>query len=335
MNPPGMTVRDPQLPVVRKSNIVYTFDSFQTGDPYVPLMVSNGIVGGCFDQMGFQSTPDYGYPQGRTVFGYIGNYDRDTSSRQIQFPLAIIQAEFADGSSVLNLMDCKRYSQVLDLYDGTLTTSYDLYGPVEIKAFASQADPNLFVMRIKRKTSAPGKKLVLRINCETSKSQNNHFGWPVDPIGLHFEVRDSMAFIRSSTDLSVTDWIIKSNNPVSTAGHEVIIPLEKEDNLVEFFIERPDCPGQEILDRSFDELLARHAEIWHRDWEASWIDFPTQREAKIWTRMKYYAISNFPPIPERPMVPTGLNSNIWGFTFPQDVYYVARTLPSPGTQRPV
>ncbi len=316
--------------IVRKGNIEYDLSSFQTGDPYVPLMVSNGIVGGCFDQMGFQSTPDYGYPQGRTIFGYIRNYDRTESSRQIQFPLAIIQAEFADGNSILNLMDCKSYSQVLDIFDGVLTTQYDLYGRVEIKAFASQAAPNLFVMRILRKTGQPGKKIVLRINCETSKSQNNHFSWPVDPIRLDFDVRNTQVNIRSTTNLSVTDWIIKSNDKIRTSGNEILIPLENEENLVEFFIKREDCPGEDILNKPYDEILSQHKDAWHRLWDESWINFPDARSRQIWTRMKYYTLSCFPPIPEKPMIPTGLNSNIWGFTFPQDVYYVARTLPRLG-----
>ncbi|HYW94419.1 MAG TPA: hypothetical protein VE870_02400, partial [Bacteroidales bacterium] len=316
--------------VARRGNIRYDLSAFQTGYPYVPLMVSNGIVGGCFDQMGFQSTPNYGYPQGRTVFGYIRNYDRNESSRQIQFPLAVIQAAFADGNSILNLMDCKSYSQELDIYDGVLTTKYDLYGPVSIQAFASQSDPNLFVMKIDRNTDDPGKKIVLKINCETSKYQNNDFPWPVDPVKLNFVVEGNRVNIRSATDLSVTNWIIKTNNDISTSGSQVIIPLNNEENIVEFFIRRDDCPGEEILEQPFEKLLAGHTDIWHDLWQKSWIDFPDARSQEIWTRMKYYALSNFPSIPEKPMIPTGLNSNIWGFTFPQDVYYVARTLPRLG-----
>jgi hypothetical protein len=74
--------------IIRRANITYDSSAFQTGHPYVPLLVSNGVVGGCFDHMGFQSTPSYDYPQGRTAFGYIRHYARHESSRQIQFPLA-------------------------------------------------------------------------------------------------------------------------------------------------------------------------------------------------------------------------------------------------------
>lgn len=46
--------------------------------------------------------------------------------------------------------------------------------------------------------------------------------------------------------------------------------------------------------------------------------------------MNYYGVSHFPLIAEKGMIPTGLNSNIWGFTFPQDIYYVAENLPRTG-----
>ncbi|MFP4060448.1 MAG: hypothetical protein ACLFUC_08200 [Bacteroidales bacterium] len=39
---------------VTKANIVYDSTFFQSGIAHVPLYVSNGIVGGCFDHMGFQ-----------------------------------------------------------------------------------------------------------------------------------------------------------------------------------------------------------------------------------------------------------------------------------------
>ena len=314
----------------RRGNITYDLSSFQSGYPYVPLMVSNGIVGGCFDQMGFQSTPDYGYPQGRTAFGYVGNYDRHVSSRQIQFPLAVIQAEFADGNSILNLVDSKNYSQVLDIYDGVLTTKYDLFGPVEITSFASQSAPNLFVMKILRKTDEPDKKINIRINCETSDSQNKNFPWPVDPIRLQFNVNKDEVNIRSQTDISLTDWTVKTNSDPIVDGHTIIIPLESEENMVRIFVKRDDCPGREVLDKSWDNLLNEHISVWHKLWDKSWVDLPDNISQAIWTRMKYYDISNFPPVPEKPMIPTGLNSNIWGFTFPQDVYYVARTLPRLG-----
>ncbi len=318
--------------IVREANVVYDSSEFQTGHPYVPLLVSNGIVGGCFDHTGFQSTPNYDYPQGRTVFGYIRHYAMHESSRQIQFPLAVIQARFADGGTIDQIFIAKGYKQELDLFTGVLTTRYDLFGPTEIVALAHQTIPNLFVMHIDHQATSPGKKLVLAIECETSVCQNNQFLWPVPPVQLSFERKPGRVFIVSKTNLTTTRWVIDAGEPnhIAIDGSRVHITLNDQTSTIKFLMLRDDCPGLEVLDQSFDWLLAAHTHEWQTIWQRSWIDFPDDRAQKIWSRMKYYAVSHFPLIPEKAMLPTGLNCNIWGFTFPQDVYYVAENLPRLG-----
>ncbi len=316
--------------VIRRSNIINDSAFFQTGIPHIPLLVSNGIVGGCFDHMGFQSRPNTGMPHGRTVFGYIRHYDQHESSRQIQFPLAIIRATFADGSSILNLMDIKNYSQELDLYTGTLTTSYDLHGPTTIKAFAHQTIPSLFIMKIDRKPESKNKQIVLHIDCETSEEQNNDFGWPVDPVRTEFQKLGNSVLITSTTDLTETMWVVHSNNKLSVEGNSINIPLKEQENTIRIWVKRDDCPGISVVEKPYDKLYASHVAEWKNIWQTSWISFPEDRAQHLWTRMKYYALSHFPVIAEKPMIPSGLNSNIWGFTFPQDVYYVAENLPRLG-----
>ncbi|MDD6210755.1 MAG: hypothetical protein PUB21_09150 [Bacteroidales bacterium] len=317
--------------IVRRGNVVYDMDELQTGHPHIPLLVSNGIVGGCFDHMGFQSRPNTGTPEGRTVFGYIGNYERNASSRQIQFPLAVISAGFADGSSVLNLMDSKNYRQELDIYTGILTTEYDLFGETKIQALAHQAYPNLFVMQIDRKAASPEKELVLKINCETSACQNRDFLWPVQPEKVSVRTEGNKAYITSTTNIATTEWIVDGDNPVTFKENILYIPLHKENNTVKIAVKRPDTPAPaELFDKSFAELKKSHEAVWADAWRKSWVDLPDDRAQKIWTRMKYYAVSHFPVIEEKPLIPTGLNGNIWGFTFPQDVYYVAENMPRLG-----
>ncbi len=318
--------------IVREANVVYDSTEFQTGLPYVPLLVSNGIVGGCFDHTGFQSTPNYDYPQGRTVFGYIRHYEINETTRQIQFPLAVIQAEFADGSSIDQMFIAKHYKQELDLFTGTLKTQYDLFGQTKITAFAHQTIPNLFVMHIDRQVDSPGKELVLDIQCETSSCQNNRFNWLVQPVNLFFKIQQSKAFIISKTNLTTTHWVIDAGeeNMIFIDSTSIKIKLNSEKSTIKFLILRDDCPGLEVFNQSFDQLLRKHVEEWENIWKTSWIDFSEDRAQKIWSRMKYYAVSHFPLIPEKAMISTGLNSNIWGFTFPQDVYYVAENIPRIG-----
>ena len=317
--------------IVRRGNVVYDMEELQTGHPHVPLLVSNGIVGACFDHMGFQSRPNTGTPEGRTVLGYIRHYERHETSRQIQFPIAYISARFADGSSVLNLMDCKNYKQELDLYTGILTTEYDLFGKTKIQTFAHQSAPNIFLMQIAREADLPEKNLILEINCETSKCQNNDFLWPVQPVKVCVKTEGNRAYITSSTNISTTKWIIDGDNPVAFANNILTIPLSKKNNTIKIVFEREDTPqAQQLLEQTFETLKRTHEKEWAEIWKTSWVNLSDERAQKIWTRMKYYAVSHFPLIEEKPLIPTGLNGNIWGFTFPQDVYYVAENLPRLG-----
>lgn len=319
--------------LIRKSNIVYDSASFQSGAAHVPPYLSNGILGGCFDHMGFQSRANTGNPEGRTVLGYIDSYyEHGPTTRQIQLPLAWITAEFADGSTVMNMMEAEDYRQELDVYHGVLTTEYDLHGKTRITAFASQENPNLFVYRVEREEGV--KKLVLSIHCETSAVQNRDFQWKAEPVDLSFEKEGRKVRVISGTNLSETRWVVEADSELSVEGNRIIIPLDEEDNLVRILVERDGSGGEELLERDFDELLSAHREAWEKAWSHSWIDFPDERSASIWTRGQYYNISNFPLSTEKPLIPSGLNSNIWGFTYPQDVYYVMENLlPTGQTER--
>ncbi len=317
--------------IVRKANVIYDSAAFQTGAPHVPPYTANGIIGGCFDHTGFQSRPSTGTPGGRTVLGYIDSYYQHESSRQIQLPLAYIRAEFADGGTILNMMQTDNYRQELDLFTGVLTTEYNLFGRTKIQAFAHQTIPNLFIIKIYRKPDSPDKELVLTVNCETSEAQNRDFRWKTEPVALQFfPENDKTIDIQSTTNLTTTNWIIHSNNNLTVDISRVKIHLKENENIIKILVKRDDCPGIEVLEKSYDELLAEHTEEWEKIWNKSWIDFPTGRAQKIWMRSKYYAICNFPNISEKPMIPTGLNTNIWGFTYPQDVYYVMENLLSLG-----
>ncbi len=312
--------------IVRKGNVIFDSAAFQTGAPHVPPYAANGILGGCFDNMGFQSRPNTGTPEGRTVLGYIDSYYQHESSRQIQLPLAYIQAEFADGSTISNMMQVDNYRQELDLFTGVLTTQYNLFGETKIQAFAHQTIPNIFVMKIIRKPDSPEKELVVSIHCETSKAQNRDFRWKTNPIDVKFSENSKAVDIQSTTNLATTHWTIQSNNSLTLDENTVKIHLKEDENIIKILVKRDDCPSIEVLDKSNDELLAGHIKEWEKHWNKSWINFPDQRAQKIWMRSKYYAICNFPAIPEKPMIPTGLNTNIWGFTYPQDVYYVMENL---------
>lgn len=317
--------------IVRKANVVYDSAFFQTGHPHIPLYVANGIIGGCFDHMGFQSRPNTGMPEGRTVIGYIRHYDKTVQGRHVQFPLCYITASWDDGSSVYNLVDAREYKQELDLYSGTLTTSYHLHGKTVITAFASQQHPNLFCMHIRRKSTMPCRRLILRIECETSGCQNNDSPFKVNPVKVFIEPEKDLTRIRSVTSLAVTDWVVYCPDvSFEVHGTQLWLTLKDGDNDLRILVNHPQGSSEKILNEPYDSLLAAHQNRWKNEWECCWINFPEDRAHKIWTRMNYYTLCNFPLISEKPMIPSGLNSNIWGFTFPQDVYYVEENLPRTG-----
>ena len=312
---------------IRKSNVVYNVAEFQKGIMHVPPYIANGIVGGCFDHMGFQSLPRKGVPNGRTVFGYIGHYYmHKPTTRQAQLPLAYIQAEFADGSTIMNMMDSKDYRQELDIYNGVLTTHYDLNGSTTITAFAHQTIPGLFVMKINRKSNSPEKEMVVKINCEAASIQQANIGWPPEPVKIQYKVKGNVADIVSSTNMVNTKWMVIADNPIQQEGDVLNIRLKNKENIIKIFVRHNGKDETEVADASYAALLKSHTAEFEKNWERSWIDFPEEKSHHIWNRANYYNLSNFPVVPAKALIPTGMNTNIWGFTFPQDVYYVAENL---------
>jgi len=329
----GCTNKEPDIAsIVQRANVVYDSIWFQKGYSHVPLYVANGIIGGCFDHMGFQSRPNTGTPEGRTVIGYINHYESIEKGRQIQFPLAYINAMFVDGSSVYNLVDAKNYKQELDIFSGVLKTQYNLFGKTEISAFASQQEANLFFVNINRQSDSPAKKLKLSIECETSSCQNNDtYTSKVGKMKVSFQLEKDKVRILSTTNAVVTNWILYCPGAgFEIDGTQLLVYLPDGVSDLRIWVKHNLEKDEEVLSESYQKHLNSHIKIWQNEWSKSWLDLPEDRAQKIWTRMKYYSICNFPLIVEKPMIPSGLNSNIWGFTFPQDVYFVADNLPRTG-----
>lgn len=235
---------------VRRANVVYDSATFQSGLAHVPPYVANGILGGCFDHMGFQSLPQHGNPNGRTIIGYAGHYYRhEASTRQSQTPLAYLKAQFADGSSVLNMMDAGDYRQELDIYTGTLHTRYHLYGSTDMSVFAHHSVPNLMVIHINRSSEQQGKELVLRLECETSATESEKAWKPEQPARLSFEQRQGAIRVNSSTNLASTVWWVSASCPATVEGSQVVLLLQEGENLIKLMVERPDCPAPADLEK--------------------------------------------------------------------------------------
>ncbi len=312
--------------IIRKSNIIYDSASFQSGIPLVPPYLSNGIIGGCFDHTGFQHLPKTGTPQGRTVLGYAGHYYmHPQTTRQAMLPLAYITAGFKDGSSLLNMMETSGYKQELDIYSGVLTTEYDLFGKTKITSFAHQTIPGLLVMKIDRRASDPDKYLVLQINCQTAATQSS-WPWKPDSSLIDMKLVEGRVEITSTTNMVETKWKVTANADFKIDGSTLQVELSEEETVLKIWVPRDDYPENQVTDQSYSELYQSHINSWHSNWERSWVSLPEERGNHIWNRGNYYNLSNFPVVPTKALIPTGMNANVWGFTFPQDVYYVAENL---------
>ncbi|WP_373497169.1 glycosyl hydrolase family 95 catalytic domain-containing protein [Aquiflexum sp.] len=226
----------------------------------------------------------------------------------------------------------RNYRQELDIYTGVLTTSYGLFGQTRVTAFAHQTIPNLFVMKIDRQSREPGKEMVITINCQTHKTQQTSIGWPPEPVKLAFDIKENRADIVSSTNMVDTHWSVLVNNEstITLSKNNLKIHLKDGENIIRFIVYRDESSGESITALSYDELLTSHKSEWEENWNRSYIDFSEDRAHHIWNRANYYNLSNFPVTPEKALIPTGLNTNIWGFTFPQDVYYVVENLTRTG-----
>ena len=317
--------------IVRRANVVYTLDSFQTGIPHVPPFLSNGVLGGCFDLHGFMSRPNTGNPEGRHVLGYIGQYHRRKVGQHMQFPLAILRARFADGTD-LNLVDTRGYRQELDLLTATLTTAYDLYGSMHVEAFFPIHAPNLFVLRVTSAAEQPGRELAVEFECDTSASQNNHErSREVPPVELDFKAIPGGVEIHGRTNTVDNRWIIHAPGAAAAVeGSRARFHFAPGTHTLKVWVAHRGGVEPEALGQSYETLHAAHTAEWRRFWETSWIDFPAPIAHAVWTRTKYYCGSLFPVLPEKPICPEGVLSNTFSFPFPQDVYYVAENLPRLG-----
>jgi hypothetical protein len=123
-----------------------------------------------------------------------------------------------------------------------------------------------------------------------------------------------------------TRWKVAANGEFTTDEDVLHIRQTEKETLLRIYVPREDYDVARAEQAGYDELLRSHTKTWEAHWDRSWVSFPDDRDTHIWNRANYYNMSNFPAVPEKALIPTGMNANIWGFTFPQDVYYVAENL---------
>ncbi|NLF38386.1 hypothetical protein GX586_03005 [bacterium] len=325
---------------VRKGNIRYDLAFFQTGHEYVPPHVANGWLGGCFDEFGFMSKPEYGYDQGRRQFGYARHYSRCSNGGHNQASLLYMTAE-RRGGRPLGIGALSAYRQQLDLYTATLTTAWTDPSNYRIRAFASLALPELFELAFNCRLAAPDDALIVRIHFDTSAADNNSLKPWVDrtaPPALSFEQDGPLWLVRSATNCRETKLFVGGPGVViSHDGSDLVVTVPEGVSALRFLVADDALPPQmhttavSLLPRTTERFRKEHVKAAAAFWEKTGNVFlPAGPAAKIWLRTKYYLAAVFPTLPKHINAPTGLNGNIWRHGFPQDTYYLEENMPRLG-----
>jgi hypothetical protein len=319
---------------VRRANVVYDLDEFQTGHEYIPPYLANGWLGGSFDEFGFASRPEFGYDHGRRHIGYVNHYYRCANGGHNQAALLAMAPGRADGRG-LWIGDLTRYRQVLDLYDMTLTTDWAV-GEAEYatQSFAGMALPELFETAFTCTRSAPGDALVVRLRFDMLEAENNGFSQKerMDGLRVEIEERASGWLVRSITNCVTTEFLVAGVRlDIQRDGDELVFTVPEGKSVLRLLVldselgEKRDAAVKALAEPS-PTLRKQHLAAAAAFWDRSGVFLPQGPAADVWTRSAYYLASAVPPLPTHIMAPTGLNGNIWKHGFPQDMYYVTENL---------
>ena len=159
--------------LIRIGNVHSDLAFLNTGQPFIPCYLANGWIGGCCDEFGFHSRPQYDMDHGRTGFGHQMHYVRRPWGGHDLVQLLHLKAAHADGR-MLGLAGLGAYDQELDLATASLRTAWAIRGTRhEVRAFASWAVPQLHEWRLDQQVEAAGDLLALELVLDTSPAENN------------------------------------------------------------------------------------------------------------------------------------------------------------------
>jgi hypothetical protein len=320
---------------VRRANVVYDLAEFQTGHEYIPPYLANGWVGGCFDEFGFPSKPNFDYDHGRRHIGYVNHYYRIANGGHNQAALLAMSPRRANGRG-LWIGDLTRYRQVLDLYGMTLVTDWAVDDATyQTSSFASMALPELFEMAFACTRVATEDALVVRLRFDLLQAENTACRWKpglMDTLRVEIDEAASAWRVRSITNCLTTEFLVAGVNlEITREENELVFTVPAGKSALRLLIldrelgDKRDA-AVNILTRTSPHFRREHLAAAAAFWERSGLFLPPGPAAQVWTRSAYYLASAVAPLPTHIMEPTGLNSNIWKHGFPQDMYYVTENL---------
>lgn len=324
---------------VRRANVKYDLREFQTGHEYIPPYLANGWIGGCFDEFGFPSKPNFGYDHGRRLISYTNHYYRCGNGGHNQAGLLAIEPSRADGRGMW-IGDLTRYRQELDLYGMTLTSDWAWeHAAYKVVSYASMDLPELFEMAFDCRLPDERDALRLRLRFDLLQAENNGYGGTpglMDSLRIEMDEAHGGWLVRSATNCRTTEVLVTGVGfDMAREGSDLVAHVPTGKSVLRFLVldkEMGDRRAEAIraARRKSPQLRRAHREAAARWWETSGLFLPQGVAANVWTRSAYYLAASVSPFPAHIMVPTGLNGNIWKHGFPQDMYYVVENLPRLG-----
>ena len=332
------------LEMTRKGNMIYDSAFFQSGQPHVPLYVANGSIGGCFDEFGFQSRPDFDMDHGRTHMGWVNHYVKHPSNGGHDLAsLCFLTARTSEGRP-LGLAGVREYRQEFDLATASFSTVWESDdGRYHVSAFASFATPQLFVWSLEQHLESSDTCLHLSLQFDTAQADKNGSHTGRNPaFGLEsfsaVEIVPGTWEIVSGTNCRETRLLCRLEGAEARLDGTAlqIVPMRSGSEIRFLVLDGPvaaEIAADPAAWLAGNDHRRRHETAAAGFWNTGgFVDFPVGPPAQVWLRSRYYLQASLPPFPTHVMEPTGLNANIWGHGFPQDMYYVVENLPRLGLQ---
>lgn len=325
---------------IRRGNFVYPLSFFQTGAPHVPIHVANGALGGCFDEFGLQSRPQYHMDNGRTHLGYVNHYARDPrNGGHDMASLCFLDGRHADGARP-GLAGLAEYRQEFDLPTAVHKTAWrGRRGSFGVEAFASFAESGLFVWKLDQRPATADDRIDLTLDFETGRIDTNGGTRKGNP-ALGQRVVGGVALgggvwkIRSETNCRRTEVVcaVLDGDAEFEEGSLRLRPGAGGCTVLLHVMDRERRAETAVLDWLLAaDHKAAHLEAAREFWcRGALVDIPDPVAAQVWLRSRYYLRASLASFPTHVPEPTGLNANIWGHGFAQDMFYVVENLPRLG-----
>jgi len=270
----------------------YTFQRTVYRPSEIGLLMGNGEMGGMADHAG-------------RGFGRLWLADLWTNvvTRIPMYgPMLTCQA-YDPNNAGLN------YRQTLDLRDGVLTTRVDFgkTGGYESTMFASMANKNLLIIKIRDLSKTGDRKWVLHLPIEDTTVKGRGSGIEMEPADKDlFRVEqvspnqvEGISQLQAFTQMAWVAYSSKQLTPSSSAG-EYTLSLGAGDELLLLFSVAGHWDGEDFVSqalnalmgsRNFDMLLAANRAAWKTDWERmAVITIPDERFESLFYRSIYWML---------------------------------------------